>query len=45
MVNIFLSVANIRLMFDKWAIKYRKKEKIMSFNKLGVYSKRKRGYT
>ena len=37
MVNIFLSVANIRLMFDKWAIKHLKKEKIMSFNKLSAY--------
>lgn len=31
MVNIFLSVANIRLMFDKWAIKHLKKEKNNKF--------------
>jgi hypothetical protein len=34
MVNIFLSVANIRLMIDKWAIKHLKKEKKVSSNKL-----------
>ena len=45
MVNIFLSVANIRLMFDKWAINHLKKEKIISFNQSDTYIKRKKGHT